>query len=121
MALGLWPGLTGGFETRIASRVGADGAPELVVRRDRGAQYIAPGTVNGVDVKFVLDTGATDVAIPPALAQRLKLRRGPEVEITTANDIIPGHMVILDEVSLRDHGDEQMAVGANGLVVIDRA
>ena len=100
VALDRWLGLTGGFETRIASRVGADGALELVVRRDRGAQYIAPGTVNGVDVKFLLDTGATDVAIPPALAQRLKLRRGPKVEITTANDVIPGHMVILDEVSL---------------------
>ena len=100
VALDRWPGLTGGFETRIVSQVGADGAPELIVRRDRGAQYVVPGTVNGVDVKFVLDTGATDVAIPPALAQRLKLRRGPKVEITTANDVIPGHMVILDEVSL---------------------
>ena len=90
VALDLWPGLTGGFETRIVSRVGADGAPELVVRRDRGGQYVVPGTVNGVDVKFLLDTGATDVAIPPALARRLKLRRGPKVEITTASDVIPG-------------------------------
>ena len=59
-----------------------------------------PGTINGVDVEFLLDTGASDVAIPPALARRLKLRRGPEVEIVTASDVIPGYLVTLDEVSL---------------------
>ena len=35
-----------------------------------------------------------DVAIPPALARRLKLRRGAEVEIKTANDVtspVPSH------------------------------
>ena len=100
VALDLGPGLTGGFKTRIVSRVGADGTPELVVRRDRGRGYVAPGTVNGVDVEFPIDTGATGVAIPPAVARRLKLRRGPKVEITTASDVIPGHLVILDEVSV---------------------
>ena len=100
VALDRWPGLTGGFKTRIVSRVGADGTPELVVRRERGGEYIAPGTVNGVDVTFLIDTGATDVGIPPALARRLKLRHGPKVEITTASDVIPGHLVILNEVSL---------------------
>ena len=100
VALDRWPSLTGGFKTRIVSQIGADGVPELVVRRDRGAQYIAPGTVNGVDVEFLIDTGATGVAIPPAVARQLKLRRGPEVEITTASNVIPGYLVILDEVSL---------------------
>ena len=69
VALDLWPSLTGGFKTRIVSRIGADGAPELIVHRDRGGQYLAPGTVNGVDVTFLLDIGATDVGIPPALAR----------------------------------------------------
>ena len=100
VALDLWPDLTGGFKTRIVSRVGADGAPEFVVRRDRGRGYVAPGTVNGVDVEFLIDTGASGVAIPPAVARRLKLRRGPKVDITTASDVIPGYLVILDEVSL---------------------
>ena len=100
VALDLWPGLTGDFKTRIVSRIGADGARELVVRRNRGGQYIAPGTVNGVDVEFLIDTGAGDVGIPPALAERLKLRRGPKVDITTASDVIPGYLIILDEVSL---------------------
>ena len=100
VALDLWPSLTGGSKTRIVLRIGADGAPELIVHRDRGGQYLAPGTVNGVDVTFLLDIGATDVGIPPALARQLKLRRGSEVGITTASDIIPGDLIILDEVSV---------------------
>ena len=100
VALDLWPSLTARFEPRIISRVGAGGAPELVVQRDRSGHYVVPGTVNGVDVEFLLDTGATDVAIPPSLARRLKLRRGPEVEIITASDVIPGYLVTLDEVSI---------------------
>ena len=59
-----------------------------------------PATVSGVPVEFLLDTGARDVAIPPALARRLKLRRGPEVEIVTASDVIAGYLVTLDEVSI---------------------
>ena len=100
LALDLWPDLSARFGPRVVSHVGASGAPELVVRRDRSGHYVVPGTVNGVEADFLLDTGATDVAIPPALAQRLKLRRGPEVEIITASEIIPGYIVTLDEVNL---------------------
>ena len=100
VALDLWPGLTDRFEPHVVSRVGVGGAPELVVRRDQSGHYVVPGTVNGVEVEYLLDTGASDVAIPPGLAQRLKLRRGPEVEIITASDVIPGYLVTLDDVSI---------------------
>ena len=59
-----------------------------------------PGTVNGVDVEFLLDTGATGVALPHALAQRLGLVSGPPVEIVTASDVVPGYLVTLDEVGV---------------------
>ena len=100
VAFNMWPDLKARFEPRVVSRVTAGGAPELVVQRDRSGHYVVPGTVNGVEVEFLLDTGATAVAIPPALAERLNLRRGPDVEIRTASDIIPGYLVTLDEVSI---------------------
>ena len=100
VAFDAWPEIAAGFESRIVSRVGAGGAPELIVQRDRSGHYVVPGTVNGVEVEFLLDTGASNVAIPPALARRLKLRRGPEVEIVTASEVIPGYLVGLDEVSI---------------------
>ena len=71
-----------------------------LVQRDRSGHYVVPGSVNGVAVEFLLDTGATDVAIPPAIARQLRLTRGVEVEIETASDIVPGYLVTLDEVSI---------------------
>lgn len=101
IAVGMWPDLADRFGPRVVSRVGADGgAPELVVRQDRRGHYVVPGTVNGVDVEFLLDTGATGVALHHALAQRLGLVSGPPVEIVTASDVIPGYLVTLDEVSV---------------------
>ena len=100
VALDLWADLAARFEPRVVARASVGGPPELVVQRGRSGHYVVPGTVNGVDVEFLLDTSATDVAIPPALARRLKLRRGPEVEIVTASDVIPGYLVTLDEVSI---------------------
>ena len=100
VAFELWPDLTARFGPRVVTRVGADGAPELVVRRDRHGHYVAPGTVNGVDVEFLFDTGATGVALPHALALRLGLVDGPPVDIVTASDVVPGYLVTLDEVSV---------------------
>jgi len=98
VALDLWPGFAARFEPRIVSQVGADGAPELVVRRDRSGHYVVPGTINGVAVELLIDTGATDVAVPHGLAQRLGLKRGPPVEIVPASAVISGYLVTLDEV-----------------------
>ena len=101
IAFGLWPDLADRFGPRVVSRIDADGGvPELVVRQDRRGHYIVPGTVNGVDVEFLLDTGATGVALPHALALRLGLVSGPPVEIVTASDVVPGYLVTLDEVSV---------------------
>ena len=96
LALDLWPG----FGPRVESRVGAGGVPELVVRQGSGGHYVVSGKVNGVDVDFLLDTGAANVALPHALALRLGLERGVPVQIRTASDIVPGYLVTLDRVEL---------------------
>ena len=59
-----------------------------------------PGTVNGVKIDFLLDTGATNVGLPHALALRLGLERGLPVQIETASDVVPGYLVTLDRVDV---------------------
>ena len=59
-----------------------------------------PGTIYGVAVKFLIDTGATGVGVPHALAQRLGLQRRSALEIVAASDVIPGYLVTHDEVSI---------------------
>lgn len=67
---------------------GADGARELVLRRNRAGHYLAPGYINGQPVTFLVDTGASDVAIPQAVAQRLGLPLGrPGISRTAGGDV----------------------------------
>ena len=52
------------------------------------------------EVNFLLDTGATDVAISAILARELGLRFGPQVSLQTANGVVRGNLTRLDDVSL---------------------
>lgn len=62
--------------------------------------FLATGGINGTPVLFLLDTGATDVAVPAALAQTLGLAQGAPVAVSTANGRSTGYRTRLDEVSV---------------------
>lgn len=55
---------------------GDGGAWELVLRRNSAGHYLARGRINDQPVTFLVDTGATEVGIPEALARRLGLAFG---------------------------------------------
>lgn len=75
---------------------------ELVLQRNRYGHYVANGQINNVDVVFMLDTGATDVSIPAAIAKKLNLIPGPTQIYTTANGPVKVNLTQLDEISLGD-------------------
>ncbi|MEA5669750.1 TIGR02281 family clan AA aspartic protease [Pseudomonas sp. MH2] len=89
--------------------------PNSVVQSERGEDFIevrllsngqghfvADGAINGKVVHFMLDTGATDVAIPEALARDLALQRGAPVMLSTANGRTEGYRTRLDSLQLGD-------------------
>jgi aspartyl protease family protein len=80
--------------------VQATASGEVVLERNRGGHYVASGEINGVPVTFLLDTGATDVALPAELARRLGLKHGAEVTLITANGQARGYRTRLDSVRL---------------------
>lgn len=63
---------------------GADGPTRIELERNPAGQYLVPGRINGADVMFLVDTGATHVAVPEATAAEIGLRRGPEIAVMTA-------------------------------------
>ncbi|MGI9304709.1 MAG: retropepsin-like aspartic protease family protein [Gammaproteobacteria bacterium] len=77
-----------------------DGAPEVVLQRNRYGHYYAIGEINGRPVEFLLDTGATDVAVPAGIAERLQLDRGRSISVRTANGTATAYLSRLDSVSL---------------------
>ena len=71
---------------------------ELVLKRNREGHYVAEGEINGARVTFLLDTGATQVALPAQLARRLDLKRGQDIVLNTANGRVIGHETRLQSV-----------------------
>ena len=60
----------------LALNLDSQGRAQVVLARNRAGHYVASGRINGEPVVFMIDTGATDVALPLDLARRLDLRLG---------------------------------------------
>ena len=86
----------------VASQIVAGGIREVVLQRNRYGHYVTDGQINGSDVVFMLDTGASDISVPEHIAKRLKLERGPRVLYHTANGVIINYATVLKEVALGD-------------------
>jgi len=76
------------------------GSAMVVIEQDRSGHYEAEGTINGQPVTFLVDTGATDVALPERTARALGLEFGPRVQVMTAAGPAGAWMTRLNEVSV---------------------
>ena len=85
---------------QISGTVTGDGIPEVRLQRNRYGHYVANGEINGQPVRFMLDTGATDVSIPASIADKLGLKRGRQVSYQTANGMIRAWQTVADEIRL---------------------
>ena len=76
------------------------GAEVIEIRRGPDGHYHWPGRINGREVDFLIDTGATGTAIPAALARELRLETIGSVQSSTAGGIVTGSVVLAD-IALR--------------------
>lgn len=84
----------------LETRYDADGMREVVLQRNRFGHYVTSGTINGEPVTFMLDTGATGVAVPLDVARQLGLRRGRAYPTQTANGVATSYATTLSEVAV---------------------
>ncbi len=66
------------------------------IRRGDDGHYHWPGRINGREVDFLVDTGATGTAISSALARELRLESLGEVRSNTAGGVVSGQVVRAD-------------------------
>lgn len=80
----------------------ASARQSVVLAADASGHFVAEGTINGGVVRFIVDTGATTIALPARDAQRLGIdyRKGRPVATQTANGTARGYLVKLDTVKL---------------------
>ena len=58
---------------------------EIRLEQNRQGHYVVSGAINSQPVVFLIDTGATSVAVPAHLADKLNLPRGRSGMASTAN------------------------------------
>ncbi|MEJ2591785.1 MAG: TIGR02281 family clan AA aspartic protease [Candidatus Thiodiazotropha sp.] len=73
--------------------------------RDNTGSYTTVGTINGRTVNFLVDTGASAVAMHASEARRLGIQyklEGKPMYVSTANGTAPAYEVTLDRVQVGD-------------------
>ena len=78
------------------------GVQEVRLKRNRAGHYVSNGLINGQDVVFLLDTGATDVSIPMHLAQQLNLQKERLSWVQTANGRVQVAQTSIQQLSIGD-------------------
>ena len=78
----------------------ADGSLQVVLLRNRQGHYVSAGTINGRPVTFLLDTGATDVAVPAGIAKKLDLKHGARARVSTAAGVVPVFSTTINQLTL---------------------
>ena len=76
------------------------GVREVQLQRNAQGHYVAGGFINGRPVTFLVDTGATQVAVSEKLAQRLGLKKQGGAFTQTANGVVAVWQTVLDRVRL---------------------
>jgi aspartyl protease family protein len=88
--------------SRVQTSVNAQGVKEVVLKQNRMGHYVASGSINGHSVIFLLDTGATDVALPGTLAEQLGIVGEATIRSHTAGGIVSSELTRLQQVALGD-------------------
>ena len=85
----------------VAQR-GSSAQKRIVLSAVDGGHFVAQGSINGHSVRFLVDTGATAVAIGIDDAKRMGLRyeNGRRVQAHTANGVTQGYLMTLDSVRI---------------------
>ena len=73
---------------------------EVPLKRNRFGHYLVNGVINGREVEFLLDTGATDVVVPEITAKRLGLPYGRKGQAMTANGTVTIYQTRIDELHI---------------------
>lgn len=95
--------IRGGLDGRVSARRSSPAAQAVQIMRDNSGMYSTVGSINGLPVSFIVDTGATQVAMNAAAARRLGIDyrvTGTPAAVTTASKVERAWAVTLDTVKV---------------------
>ena len=77
---------------------------QIILTAGSGGHFMTAGQINGRAARFMVDTGATTVAMGAQDAERagLNYKSGQPVMMSTANGVAQGYLIKLDSVRIGD-------------------
>ena len=91
--------LGGSGNPNTAKAIASQEGP-IVLQADRAGMYRAEGLINGHSVEFLLDTGATAVAVPLEVAEDAGMRLGARTQVETANGVTSAWYSRIDSIEI---------------------
>ncbi len=112
-----------GAPVNLGATASAAGGTQIVLTAGSGGHFVTSGAINGKTVQFVVDTGATAVALSQDQAERIGLdyKKGRRGMAHSANGAVPVHAVRLASVRVGDvtvYDVEAMVVPASMPMVL---
>jgi aspartyl protease family protein len=94
----------GGAQVNLGGAASDGGGSKIVLSASSGGHFLTGGSINGRAVQFMVDTGATTVALSQSDAEHigLKYRDGQRGMVNTANGPAPAYRVMLTSVRVGD-------------------
>jgi aspartyl protease family protein len=94
----------GAAPAKVGGGSNGGGGNEIVLAAGPGGHFMALGSINGKSVQFMVDTGATVMAISQSDADRIGIdwKRGRRGQSSTAGGVVPVYGVNLTSVRVGD-------------------
>ena len=94
----------GGAQVNLGGTATEGTGGTIVLTAGPGGHFVTDGSINGKVVRFVVDTGATTIALGESEAERLGIdgQKGRRGYTTTANGVVAVHHVSLGRVRVGD-------------------
>ncbi|RZL08368.1 MAG: TIGR02281 family clan AA aspartic protease, partial [Rubrivivax sp.] len=94
----------GGAPVRVGGGGGSPGGSQIALTAVSGGHFVTQGSINGRTVDFMVDTGATSIAMSADEAKRIgvKYENGQRVQASTANGVTTAYVVTLAKVRIQD-------------------
>jgi aspartyl protease family protein len=94
--------LTRGQHYRGEGGSGGSGRQSVTLASDASGHFFTEGAINGIPVRFLVDTGATVIALPASEARRMGIDylKGERGMVQTANGSVVAYRVKFDSVKL---------------------
>lgn len=96
--------LVAGEGGAIATTAAATRGNSVTLVADGRGHFVTTGVVNGISLRFMVDTGATSVVLPSSDARRAGINylAAPRAITQTANGLIPVYTLKLDTLKVGD-------------------